>query len=97
MADKRSYQKWFKLLLHLSEKITRYGHHITFINTSVQMNYITGGFTLKFHHNTLNSNYSKILKICLRLLMTSIIGYYEKLLLRCYDNYSSHLESVRNN
>ena len=60
MADERSYQKFFKSLLHLLEKITCYQHHITFINTDVQMNYIPKGFLLKFHHNTLNSNYSKI-------------------------------------
>ena len=61
------------------------------------MNYIPKGFLLKFHHNTLNSNYSKILKKCSRLLMTSTLGYYKKLLFRCYENYNSQLESVRIN
>ena len=90
----RSYQKLFKSLLHLLEKITRYRRHVTFINTYVQMNYIPRGFTLKFHHNTLNSNYSKILKKCSRLLMTSILGYYKKLLFRCYENYNSQLVRI---
>ena len=52
---------------------------------------------LKLHDNTLNSNYSKIFKKCLRLLMTSTLGYYKKLLFRCYENYNSQLESVRIN
>ena len=62
MADGRSYQKFFKSLLHLFEKVTRYRHHITFLNTYVEMKYIPRDFTLKFHDNTLDSNYSKVLK-----------------------------------
>ena len=52
---------------------------------------------LKFRVNTLNSNYSKIFKKCSRLLMTSTLGYYKKLLFRYYENYNSQLESVRIN
>ena len=84
MSYKRSYQN-----------ITCYRHHIKFIDTYFQMNYILRGFTLKFHHNTLNSNYSKI-KIS-KLLMTSTLGHYKKLLLRYYEDYNSHFESVRIN
>ena len=59
--------------------------------------YFTIGFTLKFHHNTLNSNYSKIFLKWSRLLMTSTLWYYKKLLLRCCENYNSQLESFRIN
>ena len=78
-------------------KITRYWHHITFINTYLQMNYIHRHFTLKFYRNWLGINYSKILKTHSALLMTSTIGYYKKLLLSWHENYNSHLESVHIN
>ena len=53
MVDERSYQKFFKSLLHLLEKISRYRHHITFINTYVQMNYIPRGFLLYLNSITI--------------------------------------------